>query len=50
MFRMEFHAADGGKDAEKFAHQLANAVSKFATQLRASNEGRVIVLSTEHRI
>lgn len=38
---LEFHAGDGGADAETFAHELASAVSKHSGQ-RIVPAGRVL--------
>lgn len=44
MAKMEFHAAQGGADSEKFAEELAQAVSKY-TALPVASEGRVLTIS-----
>ena len=40
-FRMEFHAAEGGKDAEAFAVELAGSVAKHA-RTTVQGQGRVV--------
>ena len=49
MFTMEFHAAEGGADAEAFASELASSVSKFAG-LETQKNGRVVTLTAAHRL
>lgn len=49
MFRMEFHAAEGGADAEAFASELATGVARHAG-LTISRAGRVVTATAEHRL
>lgn len=49
MFTMEFHPAEGGKDSELFALDLASAVAKFGN-LSLEQSGRVVRLTTSHRL
>lgn len=49
MFRMEFHAAEGGADAEAFATELATSVSKYAGLAR-TREGRLVVATARGRL
>ncbi|MFS0885088.1 hypothetical protein [Aeromicrobium sp. 179-A 4D2 NHS] len=49
MFRMEFHASEGGADAEAFASELAHGVARHAG-LTVTRAGRVICATTEHRL
>lgn len=49
MFRMEFHAAEGGADAEAFASELSASVSKF-TGLPLAHEGRLVTLTVPGRL
>lgn len=44
MAKMEFHAAQGGADSEKFADELAQAVAKY-TGHSVVSEGRVLTIS-----
>lgn len=47
---MEFHAAEGGADAESFAAELAAGVTKFSqshgSRLTTRSTGRVVTLSS----
>lgn len=49
MFTLEFHAAEGGKDAELFAHDLASAVATYSG-MTMTTEGRIVSLVAEHRL
>lgn len=49
VFRMEFHAAEGGADAEMFAAELASSVSRFAS-LSIERSGRLITATSDHRL
>lgn len=49
MFIMEFHPAEGGKDSELFALDLASAVAKFSG-LDIDKSGRVVRLVSLHRL
>lgn len=44
-FRMEFHAAEGGKDAEAFAAELAGSAAKHA-RATVTGHGRVVAFTT----
>lgn len=44
MAKMEFHAATGGADSEKFASELAASVAKFADRV-VEADGRVLTIS-----
>jgi len=46
MFTIEFHAAEGGQDAEMFATDLARSVGKYADMTFNMN-GRVATLTRE---
>jgi protein subunit release factor A len=49
MFTIEFHAAEGGEDAQAFATELASSVSKFAPlTVRAGT--RVVTLEARGRL
>lgn len=52
MFSIEFHARDGGKDAELFCGDLATAVQKYSNnQLMIDNSStRVITLNSAFRL
>lgn len=52
MFSIEFHARDGGKDAEMFCSDLAIAVQKFSNnQLTIDNtDTRVVKLNSTNRL
>lgn len=43
MVRMEIHPRTGGADAQAFAHQLAEAVSRHAG-VPVTTQGRLVVL------
>lgn len=43
--KLEFHARDGGADAELFASQLAGAVSKHSNR-PVETQGRVLVIDS----
>ena len=49
MFSMEFHAAEGGADAEAFATELASSVSRFAG-MNVKRSGRLITATPAHRL
>ena len=49
MFRMEFHAAEGGADAEAFAQELAASVARYSGLVPVES-GRVVSLVAEHRL
>ena len=49
MFAMEFHAAEGGADAETFASELASGVAKFSG-MSARNTGRVVIMESSVRL
>lgn len=49
MFSMEFHAAEGGADAEMFAAELAGSVAKYAG-LDVRRDGRLVTASTPGRL
>lgn len=44
MAKLEFHAAQGGADSEKFAAELAQAVSRYTARPVVA-EGRVLTIS-----
>jgi protein subunit release factor A len=43
MFKLELHAAQGGKDSELFAEELARALSALSNQA-VTREGRVLAI------
>ena len=49
MFTLEFHPAEGGKDSELFAQDLASAVAKHSGMGLRTN-GRIVSLVAVHRL
>ena len=49
MFRMEFHGAEGGRDAEAFCTELAHGVAKYA-QMTIRRAGRVVIAEPAVRL